>query len=137
MKVVYYFKKWTDAIYNKTEIGDFQFWFWSNMVLGKGDENLKFSFSPILGPINWLKKHLKWKKFIVLIPKGDPETKFKVGFYSEDWGICKIAPMKGRKISDGPFAMRMGPEDYYFFVVGDDLIELEIAGYIRKDLWLY
>lgn len=129
-----YLQKWTDVIYGSTGIGRFKEW--SNIVLGKGDETLRPSKPKMLGFWNWLKKNWRWKKFIILMPYGDLETEFKMGFYSKQYGICKISSAI-RKISDGPFAMRMGPEDCYFFVVGTEEIVLEIVGYIRKDLWLY
>ena len=43
-------QNWTDVVYRKTDLGEFKYW--SNMVLGKGDETLESS-SPMK----------KWKKF--------------------------------------------------------------------------
>lgn len=130
---VKYFQRWTN-IYGRVAIRKFKYW--SNSVLGEGDETLALSKSNMLGFCNWVRKNWKWKKFIILVPKGAPETEFRMGFFSESFRLCKISSTV-RKISDGPFAMRMGPEDCFFFVIGDGKIILEIAGYVRKDIWLY
>ncbi len=133
MKKVY-FQNWQDITYCKTPLGNFKYW--SNIVFGKGDENLKPSKSSMLGFLNWLRKNREWKKFIILLPEGDSNTIFRMGFYSEQFRICKISSAT-RKISDGPFAMRMGPEDCYFFIVGTGEVKVKIPGYIRNDLRLY
>lgn len=110
---------------------------WSNLVEGVGDERLGSSRSAMVGSFNWFRKHLLWKKYIILAPKaGRRDVNFRMGFYSKQFNICKISGAV-RNVSDGPFAMRMGPENCHFFVVGTGEIELSIAGYIRKDLDLY
>jgi len=114
---------WRKVLYLKTNLRKFKHW--SNLVSGEGDG--------ILDP----SAHKDtWEKFIILVPNGNLDTEFRPGFYSEKFDICKVSS-RVREISDGPFAMRMGPDDCHFFVVGTDKVELEIAGYIKKDLWLY
>lgn len=106
----------------------------SNYVLGKGDETLKPSHSPMLGPINWLRKHLFWKKYIILMPASDdPTAKFRVGFYSRKYNLCMVSSVAG-SVSDGPFVMRLGPDDCEFFVIATKKVTLKMVGYIRKEI---
>lgn len=107
--------------------------YWSGLVRGEGDTTLKPSRSSMLGICNWFWKYFFWKKYIILTPKSKRnDVYFRVGFYSNS--VCKISTVV-RSISDGPFAMRMGPEDCYFFAVGtSEDIHLEVAGYVRKNL---
>jgi len=94
-----------------------EFRFWSS-VTGKGDEAL-LPGSP-LG---------NWRKIIVLKPMGDLETVFSIGFSSIS-GDTKVSDAT-RRIKEGPFGMRMGPEDCDFFISSNDgKIELEIVQYI-------
>ena len=46
--------------------------------------------------------------------------------------MFKIAPVI-RQVSDGPFAMRVGPEECFFFVVSDGKIQLEKKEYVHRD----
>lgn len=116
------FQKWTSVVYGETK----GFTHWSNLVLGLGDENLKQGDG-----------FLKWKKLVILIPSGNSDVRFQVGFYGKGTGICGISSTV-RMVGDGPYAMRMGPEDCNFFVVSNDgPVELKIAGYVRKDMDLY
>ncbi|OGD24254.1 hypothetical protein A2Z10_03285 [Candidatus Azambacteria bacterium RBG_16_47_10] len=125
-------QRWDDVEYGKERIRSFLCW--SNLVEGRGDEKLKPSRSSMLGAFNWLRKYFRWKKYIILVPKTKVyDVPFRVGFYSKQLGVCKISTAV-RNASDGPFAMRMGPEDCHFFVVGKASIELAVAEYIRKDL---
>lgn len=129
-----YFQRWRVADYKKAVFGDFKHQ--SNFVLGEGDITLKYSTSAMLGVLDWLKKNWKWKKFIILLPQGDPGTRFQAGFYSKWFGICKVSSIV-RKVSDGPFAMRMGPKDCYFFIIGTEIVGLLSGGYVRNDVDLY
>lgn len=126
---------WQDVEYKKKDPRLYHHW--SNLVEGKGDERLKPSRSSMLGFFNWIRKHLFWKKYIVLAPKSPHgDVSFLVGFYDMQNNICKVSSIS-RHISDGPYAMRMGPENCHFFVVGTGEIELSISGYIRKDMDLH
>jgi len=114
--------------------------FYSEFVLGERDKTLKPSRSKMLGPINWLIKYLRWKKYIILLPelKDDKvkDAEFLVGFKSEKFDICKVS-LISRIISDGPFAMRIGPEDCHFFIVSKYDVKLKVVGYVRGDMSLY
>lgn len=128
-------QSWETVFYGRKGVENFLYA--SNLVKGERDDSLRPSRSPMLGPINWIIKCLKWKKYIILVPKGGLHTKFQVGFYDEVYGTCKMSSAI-RKVYDGPFAMRMGPNDCYFFIVGyNEVVTLEVAGYTRKDIDLY
>ncbi|MBU2540099.1 hypothetical protein KJ786_02985 [Patescibacteria group bacterium] len=57
-----------------------------------------------------------WRKIIILMPTGDPKTRFSIGFYKDD--IYKLSTAT-RKVRNGPFGMRMGPENCGFFIVSN------------------
>ena len=90
------------------EYGDkAEFKFWSGKVTGKGDESLS-SESPIDS----------WKEIIVLVPYGNPETKFSIGL-STVFGVTQMSDAE-RKIGDGCFGMRMGPDNCDFFIASNE-----------------
>lgn len=84
-----------------------EFEFWSEKVKGKGDESL-LPGTPFES----------WRKIVILKPLGKPESTFSMGF-SSIFGKTEISDAT-RKVKDGPFGMRMGPEDCEFFVASDD-----------------
>jgi len=95
-----------------------EFRYWSPKVMGKGDKDLSPD-SP-LGD---------WRKIIILKPTGDPEAVLLVGF-SSVFGDTQISSVP-RQVKEGPFGMRMGPEDCNFFIVSNDgKVELKIVQYI-------
>ncbi len=137
---------WRDVVYREgsyhDDVLDKDFGFWSDLVLGKGDQILSPSQSFMFGPINWLIKYFTWKKYIVLRPTiidrgiSTEDIEFHVGFWSKRFGVCKVSSAT-RHVSGGPFSMRMGPEDCHFFIVADKEVELSIAGYVHGDIKLY
>jgi len=92
--------------------------FWSNKVKGKGDKTL---------PKDSLSRR-GWKKVIVLKPIGDPETTFSMGFIPAS-GDTKISDII-RKISKGPFAMRLCPDTCKYFIASNNgKLKLEFVKY--------
>lgn len=95
-----------------------EFKFWAS-VTGKGDKSLS-SGTP----------QGKWKKSIILKPIGELGTTFSMGFNSVIFGITRISDAI-RKVEQGSFGMRMGPEDCDFFIASNDgKVKLEIVRYI-------
>ncbi|MDD4358310.1 MAG: hypothetical protein PHY30_00665 [Candidatus Pacebacteria bacterium] len=100
---------------------DDEFRFWSEKVKGEGDETLGKGALPD-----------NWTKVIVLKSKGDLETLFSIGFINAD-GNTMISKSE-RKVGDGLFGMRMGPEDCEFFIVSNQgEVALEFAYYVNID----
>ncbi len=107
------YQRWRKVDYGK----DRKLKFWSYKVKGEGDKALAKD-SPLRG----------WKKIIVLMPIGGPETTFSMGF-SAISGDTKVSDVV-RKIKKGPFGMRLGPEDCEFFIASNDNeVGLEFVGY--------
>lgn len=98
------------------------FHFWSSRINGEGDTNL-VKGSP----------RSKWKKIIVLKPTGDPEASFSMG-YCDTFGNAKISSAR-RKVKEGSFGMRMGPEDCEFFIASKKSypVNLEFVEYADID----
>lgn len=115
-----------------------RFSYWSELVLGKGDESLpkEDPSREDRGIRRWLFVKLKWKKRIILVPRGEADTEFVIGYCLKAQNLC-LASSAVRRISDGPFAMRISPNDIEFFVIGTSPVELEIAGYVKGDIVLY
>lgn len=119
-------------IWRKVGYGDTRkFRFWSPQVRGEGDETLAKNSS--------LKD---WKKVVVLRPTGNPKTTFSMGF-SDVFGNIKVSSAT-RRAEEGPFGMRMGPEDCRFFIVSNGgAVGLEVVGHTtiddatKSDLSLY
>lgn len=119
---VVFLQRWEKTKVGK-QIGAYRYW--SDPVTGEGDPGVR---SYGTGFFQWIGKVLFWNKLIVLVPKGDPGTHFKIVFHSSD-GLCMFSSAV-RQIKDGPFKMRMGPENCDFFIVGGEgEVQLEIAGY--------
>ena len=118
---------WKKVIYGNKNA----FKFWSPKVKGESDKDLSKD-SPMKD----------WRKVIVLRPIGNPETTFSMGF-SDIFGNTKVSSAK-RKVKQGSFGMRMGPDDCGFFVVSnDDMVELKFVEYAditdeaKSELQLY
>lgn len=107
-------------IWKKTGFGNRRrFRFWSNRVGAEKDDNLP----PDASLPTWI-------KVAILVPKGRAETVFHMGF-ADTFGNVKVSSAK-RRIGDGPFAMRMGPEDCEFFIASKKAeVRLELKGYSR------
>lgn len=126
MKVKWYWRPWRRAEFGSTDLG--RFFVWSpaicckpsgDKLAGKGGKNYG------TGVFNWLRKNLYWRECVVLEPFNGSDSQFIIGFYGEGEKYCWLAPLSAvRRVSDGPFAMRLGPEPCYFFVVGTALIDL-------------
>lgn len=105
-----------------------KFRFWSVLVRGEGDETL--------APGSSLKA---WKKVIVLKPLGEPKTVFSMGF-SDNFGHIMVSSAS-RRVEEGPFGMRMGPEDCRFFIASNNgevgLEFVEYATIADSELVLY
>ncbi len=110
--------KWKRTV----EYGDKgEFKFWSPKVKGKGDETLEKRTSLE-----------KWTKVIVFMPEGSPDTIFSMGF-SSVFGDTIVSDA-ARRIEEGPFGMRMGPEDCEFFIVSNQgEVELDFVRYAHID----
>ncbi|HCP09063.1 MAG TPA: hypothetical protein DIT25_04695 [Candidatus Moranbacteria bacterium] len=106
---------------------------WSNPVTGRGDSKAQHYG---LGFIDWIKKAMFWKKRIVLRPMGNLKTEFRIAFHSKTHDLCMVSSAV-KRVGDGPFMMRMGPEDCDFYVIGNDLVNLECVGYTRGSMKLY
>jgi len=93
------------------------FKFWSPKVKGEGDKKLEERTGPE-----------KWTKVIVLMPKGNPDNIFSMGFHSVFEDI--IVSNAVRRIERGVFGMRMGPKDCEFFIVSNQgKVELDFVRY--------
>lgn len=126
---------WMPVCYKGNGVGKFAYW--SNLIEGKGDTTLPPSRSRMLGAINWLRKCFFWRKRVLIdFAVKSHLTTFHVGFCTKDFSVCRISS-RIHKSSDGPFAMRMGPESCYFFVLADGPIEIKVIGYARGDIKLY
>lgn len=124
------FQGWTKIIVGGF-IGDLRFW--SNEAIAKGDPRSPKNYGR--GPLNWLGKAFFWKRRVILVPSGLPETRFVVVFRDEDG---YMACSRERRVKDGPFMMRVGPRDIRFFILGNyGNIGLSIAGYVRGSMKLY
>jgi len=98
-----------------------EFKFWSSEVEGKGDETL--------GKGTSLEE---WTKVIVLMPKGNSDTIFSMGF-SSVFGDTIVSDAV-RRIGEGPFGMRIGPEDCEFFIVSNQgEVKLDFVCYAHID----
>lgn len=94
-----------------------EFRFWSEKVKGEGDKDLEAK-----RPLE------KWRKVIILKPKGSPDTIFSMGF-SSVFGDTIVSNLV-RRIEEGPFGMRMGSEDCEFFIVSNQgKVELRFSRY--------
>jgi hypothetical protein len=105
-------------VWRKINYGDAKkFKFWSPQMSGKGDGTLTKG-----APLN------DWKKVIIFSPRGYPKTAFSIGF-KDISGLSKISRAI-RRVEQGPFGMRMGPEDCNFFVASNEgEVRLEVLGY--------
>ncbi len=92
-----------------------EFRFWSQKVVGLGDS------LPFLQ---------RWNKVIILMPIGDQEAVFFIGFDPFNPNSRnKVSSIK-RKVKDGPFAMKLGKRDCGFFVTSNDSrVNLKSTGY--------
>lgn len=109
------------------EVGEYhdtrRFWFWSSLVRSEGDKSL-----PPSSPKSPSKQWKTWRKVIKLRPQGDPTTHFSMGF-KDAFGRVMISTAK-RRVGDGPFGMRVGPEDCELFIVSNEgLVGLEFVKY--------
>lgn len=129
-----WWQTWVDVKYGKQPM-PIPFDKWSNLIKGEGDEDLPSS-KGMSRFGRWMWKW-SWKKLIVLEPIGPPDALFKVGYWNKELGICQISFNSERYVSDGPFAMRMGPEDCYFFVLATGPVELNPLGYFTRDMYIF
>ncbi len=109
--------KWS-RFWHKVNYGDKRkFKFWSPQVNGMSDKALAKDSS--------LKD---WKKVIILRPIGDPKTTFSIGF-KDILGNTKVSSAV-RRVGEGSFRMRMGPENCDFFIVSNkNEVGLEFVEY--------
>ncbi len=125
-------KRFQIWLWRKINYGDVKkFKFWSAQVKGEGDQTLAKDSSL-----------QDWKKVVVLAPLGSPKTTFSMGF-SDAFGNTKVSTAT-RRVKEGPFGMRMGPENCLFFIASNKgIVELEVVGYTtiddetRSELTLY
>ena len=129
MKPVLYFKKWTGipewgiSLTEFSIFGQRTFSHHSNKVPSGTDESLDdwqraYNYDGFWG---WIRKYRNWHFCMVLEPIGDRDTMFKIGYC--DSAGCKIAPVE-RFVGEGLFAMRVGPKECDYFVIGDKKISL-------------
>lgn len=125
------------------KIKRFQFWrtcnisyrkgepfkFLSTKVKGEGDKTLENDHS-LKNRIKFIFR--KWEKVIILEPSGNPKTTFSMGFIPSS-GSAKVSSAT-RRVEEGPFGMRMGPEDCRFFIGSNKgTVGLEVIGYTTID----
>ncbi len=105
-----------------------QFKWWSPKVKGEGDSAMPKG-----------SRTSDWRKIIILQPVGAPKTIFSMGF-SSIFGDTATSDAI-RRIEEGPFGMRMGPEDCEFFIVSNEgEVQLEFVECVdidKSDLPLY
>ena len=66
-----------------------------------------------------------WRKVIVLRPIGPSDASFSMGFV-DHMGFT-VATNGQRRVSDGPFGMKIGFMDRDFFIATHDNCELKLA----------
>lgn len=114
---IFLFNRWTEIEYDLTKVKIKKFPYLSNLVYGEGDKELHRSAPKSV-----------WTKCIILKPTGANDVIIRPGFRSNAYVIAKVASST-RKVSDGSFAMRMGPDGCHFFVISTQEVQLEIVGY--------
>ncbi|KKR17702.1 MAG: hypothetical protein UT48_C0047G0006 [Parcubacteria group bacterium GW2011_GWE2_39_37] len=82
---------------------------------------------PFTGAWNWLSKWLEWNKLVVLTPLGHPETEFVVAYYDDSQNECKAFP-RFRKVKEGPYEMRRGPNELCAFIIANAAVKLKKNG---------
>lgn len=101
------FQRWRKVTYGD----ETKFKFWSPKTKIEGDKSSK-NGSPISS----------WAKAVLLEPTVRPggsfETTFSMGF-SDAFGNTKVSSVT-RKVNEGLFGMRIGPEDCEFFIVSNN-----------------
>jgi len=108
-------------LWPKVQYNSRKFKWWSVKVKGEGDTALSKG-SP----------RGRWRKIIILQPLGAPNTTFSIGF-SSAFGETRISTAQ-RKVVEGPFGMRMGPEDCWFFIASNKgEVELNLMRYVDID----
>jgi len=131
------YSTWKHTVYGKSQIK-----YYSKLIKGEGDTGLRTSSKARKG---WIFVKSRWTKLIVLRPIClDPEAweerrsrlRMWPGYYSKKFEVCQVSK-RTLRLSDGPFAMRMGPENCYFFVMANFPVHLDFCGYIRGDMKLY
>ena len=118
-------KKIVLQFWRKVRYGDRrQFKFWSARMTAAGDQSLMDTVHPY--------RMKDWKKVAIFSPSGVPDTVFFVGF-SDIFGNTKISSIP-RRIKDGLFGLRLGPDDCQFFVCSNDgEVGLTLAEYTTID----
>lgn len=109
--------------------------YWSNLLPFDGSLLVTGRETADYGPgaMNWLRKKLNWPECVVLDPVAGADAEFVMGFSTQGAEpgkmLCMVAPFSAaRRINDGPFAMRLGPQPVKFFVVGTAPVKLEEIG---------
>lgn len=133
MKVHWYWRRWLPVTYGLTNLGKFMFW--SNFVLVDGSQKVVGRDAGNYGPgaMNWLRKKLNWPECVILDPIARPDATYIMGFTCPEKKLCLVAPFSAaRRVSQGPFAMRLGPKPINFFIVGTARLNLELIGHITR-----
>lgn len=67
----------------------------------------------------------KWKGVFLFAPTGSLDAIFYIGIVSPS-GVAQILSNKTRRVKDGFFGMRVGPQNCEFFVASDDaMVQLQ------------
>lgn len=97
---------------------------------------------------SWRNKRNCWNRRVLLRPQGEPDTRFVVGFvaFFGDSYLCQINSKHERRVSQGPFAMLLGPMPCCFFTLSanqpvaitiEDVCEGELSPRQWQNLDLY
>ena len=112
---------------------DWQYIDWSNVLDISTGKRSAFRKGPNRFIKLWRRLTLNWlcPKFVVLEPLGDPETLIRPGFVDSS-GHYWVSSIQ-RKVSDGPYAMRIRPGTYKLFVAFDKKVSLKIVKQIKRE----
>lgn len=126
---VKWLQKWTLVRDRFRPLGKYRIW--SNEVRGEGDKSLPPRTEEMLGFKNWFKKNKEWKKCIIILPLGAEDIEFRIAYRDPVYKSLRVSSVV-RTVSQGPFALRMPPEDLYFSVAGKSRVRLAILAYVER-----
>lgn len=125
---------WTRVDYGKTDLGKFLYWSPFLELAASAAPKKEVSRNLAMRVLEWFKEQLIWRECAVVDPHITTEdAQFVLGrFYPKD-DLYVVAPStSARRVSDGPFAVKLGPEPETIFVVGTAHIQLVEITRIRR-----
>jgi hypothetical protein len=146
MKPKFYWQPWMTEVYGSARLG--KYLFWSEILRMKGSDKCagRRDMNYGSGPFNWLRKYFNWRECAIIDAHCATDASFLIGYSYPGQKFCRIVPYGFvRRISDGPYAMRLGPRPIDFFVVGTapivlaaiDLVCRGTPGYDAAGIDLY